>query len=97
VNALYDDFVSCWEDADYVLLSDVYNPQGRDEVSKTKNSKSLAENINKISPGKAIYVGVDKKIPASLNNLPLKKGDVAVLMGAGTINNITPLLLRRSS
>jgi UDP-N-acetylmuramate--alanine ligase len=92
--SLYRDFIGSFSDADYVLLPDVYNPKGRDEVSETKNSETLAKDVNKITPNKALYIGAEKNIPKALKNIPLKRGDVAVLMGAGTIDNITPLLLK---
>ncbi|MFA5052502.1 MAG: UDP-N-acetylmuramate--L-alanine ligase [Parcubacteria group bacterium] len=106
LTALYKDFVSSWNDADYVLLLDAYNPKGRDELSKTKNSKSLARDINNlpssviptkagIQVSKATYIKNVKNIKPSIAKLSLKKGDILVLMGAGNISDITPLLLSR--
>ncbi len=94
LTSLYKEFVGAWNDADYVLLIDVYNPKGRDEVSETKNSKSLAKDINKLSPVKATHIGSEKNIKANIAKLPLSKNDVIVMMGAGSIADVTPSLLK---
>jgi len=104
LTSLYKEFVNSWTDADYVLLADVYNPKGRDEASKTKNSESLARDINRLpslSPrslsevgSKALYVGHGKNIRSAVAKLPLKKGDILVMMGAGSIADITPTLFK---
>ena len=92
--SLYKDFVGSWNDADYVLLADVYIPKGRDEASKVKNSENLAKDINKLSPGKAVYIGAAKNARQSIAKLPLKKNDIVVMMGAGSIADETPLILK---
>jgi UDP-N-acetylmuramate--alanine ligase len=105
LTSLYKEFVNSWVDANYVLLADVYNPKGRDEISKTKNSESLARDINRLPSScelgvvsrelpKAIYVGPGKNIRSAVAKLPLKKGDVLVMMGAGSIADITPTLFK---
>lgn len=93
--ALYKDFINSFSDADYVLLIDVYNPKGRDELSQNINAKSLAKDINKLDPEKATYISHIKNIKKNIAKISLKKNDIAVIMGAGDIANITPLLLTR--
>ena len=127
--ALYKDFTTSFADADYILIPNVYNPKGRDELSHNINSESLAKDINKslstpssvittttsvipatsvittttsVIPAKAgiqnfpraKYIGSLKNIPKEIKKLPLKKGDIIVMMGAGDIAEITPLLLK---
>ncbi len=93
--ALYKDFVNSFSDADYALLIDVYNPKGRDELSQNINAESLVRDINKLYPEKAIYIGKIKNIKKHIEKIALKKNDIAVIMGAGDIADITPLLLTR--
>jgi len=120
LTSLYEDFVTSWNDANYVALTDTYNPKGRDETSLHQNAESLARDINILtnscfcvasgkaacySPialcaktsnpliGKAVYIGSIKNIQKNILNLPLGKNDILVIMGAGDIANITPLLL----
>ena len=122
LTSLYQDFVMSWDDADYVILTDTYNPKGRDESSKDKNAESLAKDINNLtnscrygsskksasySPAdacaciraksqlsnKAIYIGSLKNIHKNIAKLTLNKNDILVMMGAGDIAGITPLLL----
>jgi len=127
--ALYKDFTTSFADADYILIPNVYNPKGRDELSHNINSESLAKDINKslstpssvittttsvipatsvittttsVIPAKAgiqnfpraKYIGSLKNIPKEIKKLPLKKGDIIVMMGAGDIAEITPSLLK---
>ncbi len=110
LTSLYEDFVISWDDADYVALTDTYNPKGRDETSLHQNAESLARDINILtnsyhSPialraktsnppiGKAVYIGSIKNIQKNILNLPLGKNDILVMMGAGDIAEVTPLLL----
>ncbi|MFA4999459.1 MAG: UDP-N-acetylmuramate--L-alanine ligase [Parcubacteria group bacterium] len=107
LTALYEDFITAWSDADYLLLLDVYNPKGRDETSETKNSKTLTNDVNKLSPAtrladsspkqKAFYIGAEKSIKKAVETLPLKKSDILVLMGAGDIADMTLSLLYKSN
>lgn len=92
--SLYRDFINSFADADYVLLPDVYNPKGRDEVSQNINSKSLAKDINKLFTDKARWIQDLKNIKKEISKLPLIKGDIIVMMGAGDIVDTTPLLLK---
>jgi len=49
LTSLYQDFVTSWNDADYIVLTDTYNPKGRDESSKNKNAESLVKDINALT------------------------------------------------
>ncbi len=93
---LYKDFVGAFSDADSVFLFDVYNPKGRDEISKKYNSQTLAKDI----PGnKAKYISSGKDLKKMISKMAIEdkvkeKNMVVVLMGAGTITDLAPSLLK---
>ena len=63
-------------------------------MSQNINSKSLAKDINKLFIDKARWIQDLKNIKKEISKLPLIKGDIIVMMGAGDIVDTTPLLLK---
>ena len=105
--ALFADFVRAFDEADVVILSEIYNVEGRvDGADRDISSKVLAEAIVK-------YWETDEDIKGLKNNgmyysanldeteaklkEVIKKGDVVIIMGAGDIYKVSEKLCRISN
>lgn len=82
---LLEEFSKSFNDADIVLLADIYASRETDD--RRVHSKDLAEKINQFSEN-AVYLGSFDKIRDYLNK-NMKSGDVIITMGAGDIYRIT--------
>ncbi len=96
--ALFDDFVTAFQGADVVILTDI-NP-GREQDIGLIHARDLVAAIAqgphfKSSPQQAIYGGELPNVEALLRE-NLRSGDVAIIMGSGTIYTITKHLLHES-
>ncbi len=82
---LMDDFAQALSIADQAVITDIYAAR---EINKVGvNVLALRDKI----PG-ALYISKFEEIAAYLKST-LKPGDMAVLMGAGNVNEIAPLIL----
>jgi len=90
---LFKEFVGAFHEADLALLIDVYEVVGREEQRKRANvsSAALARAIAKQGT-EAHYLG--KSVTRANIKTYLHSGDVLLLMGAGTIWEMTKRLLR---
>ena len=82
---LFEDFCSCFNDSDQVLLLDVY-PAG-EKVIKKFESINLAEGLIKYGHKKVSYVKNSNKL-ANIIKDNLIPGDLVICLGAGTITKI---------
>jgi len=82
---LFEDFCSCFNDSDQVLLLDVY-PAG-EKVIKKFESINLAEGLIKYGHKKVSYVKDSNKL-ANIIKDNLIPGDLVICLGAGTITKI---------
>jgi UDP-N-acetylmuramate--alanine ligase len=92
---LFDDFVTAFQDADVVILTDI-NP-GREQDTGLVHARDLAAAIAQgprfaQSPDQVMYGG-DLSNVESLLRETLRSGDIAIIMGSGTIYTITKHLL----
>jgi UDP-N-acetylmuramate--alanine ligase len=98
---LFPDFVRSFKDVDGLILLDVYRVAGRDIMSqKNIDSRELFFAISSLNEPKYLdYVSNSKLIKKAIEKqleyagIPPKKA-VAVMMGAGDIAELTPLLLK---
>ena len=84
---LMKDFARSFNDANGVLLADIYAAREKDD-GRT-NSRTLAEKINAYTP--ALYLGNFPHI-ASFLKVHVAKGDVVVTMGAGEAYTVFDLI-----
>ncbi len=96
--ALFDDFVTAFQGADVVILTDI-NP-GREQDTGLVHARDLVAAIARgphfaQSPEQAMYGGDLSNVEALLRE-NLRSGDVAIIMGSGTIYTITKHLLREA-
>lgn len=88
LQALCDDFVEAFADADTVVLIDVF-PAGEMPIPGV-TSKMLADKIRAAHPGKVVYYVADH--PALMERLDkvAQAGDLLITMGAGDVTTVGP-------
>jgi UDP-N-acetylmuramate--alanine ligase len=89
--ALLDDFATCFEPADRLLLLPIYQPPGRTQGGRAGRLEDLAARIE-WPP-----VEVARSLPAAAARLAglLRPGDLVVVMGAGDVTELTAALVAR--
>lgn len=85
---LFNEFVDSFIEADVVILSEIYEPQGRDINSdKTISSKDVADAI-KEKYEKETYFAKDLEETYRIIESIKKDNDLIIIMGAGDINKV---------
>ena len=79
---LFDEFCSCFNDADYVFLMDVY-PAGEKPISKFE-SIDLEHGLYKYGHKNVSYIKNEQDILKPLIEI-IKPNDIIICLGAGTI------------
>lgn len=82
LSSLMDDFSICMNQADQILVTDVY-PAGEEKLDGV-NSEILVEKIKKTGFNDVIYVNNHKNIAHTINTIAKPK-DLIVFLGAGNI------------
>jgi UDP-N-acetylmuramate--alanine ligase len=95
---LFKEFTDCFGQADVLVLLPIFQVTGRDAISKRYDSENLARLIqHKNKPKLTFYLKNKKSIKAVLTTLlkndTTKVPPVVVMMGAGTIFELTNSLL----
>lgn len=88
---LFNEFVDSFIDFDVLILSEIYEPTGRDTNSdKSISSNDLLIEIKKIKGqnNKEYYFGKDIYETKEIMNSITKNNDLVLVMGAGKINKI---------
>ncbi len=85
--ALFDDFAESFEDADEVIIADIYEARDTAEVKAAVSAEKLAEAI----PEAQHISGMEKIAHYLLDTL--NEGDMVLVMGAGNITNLVPMIL----
>jgi UDP-N-acetylmuramate--alanine ligase len=94
LKALWDEFVPCFEDADHLIMADVY--AAHEPVIPNITSESLTQTILKTQPNSTQKVefipnAKENDIFASIRdrlNAIMKPGDLVISMGAGSITSL---------
>jgi UDP-N-acetylmuramate--alanine ligase len=86
---LLNEFAEAFEEADNIILSEIYEVAGRNETAKNISSKDIAQKIGK----HAIYSPSVKETQKLVKKF-LPQFDVAVIMGAGDIYTIANNLVK---
>jgi UDP-N-acetylmuramate--alanine ligase len=90
LSSLFAEFATAFDDADLVVLADVYAPAGRGPAAGEKTSADLARAIR----GTTAVYGGPLADAARLVALRSRPGDVVVTMGAGDVTTAGPDILR---
>jgi UDP-N-acetylmuramate--alanine ligase len=86
---LFDDFVESFNEADEVIVSEIYDVAGRTTKSDQKaSSKDLVNAIKKSSPSKLVEYTPDLASAESMLKEKIKPEDVAIIMGAGNVDQV---------
>ncbi len=92
---LFEDFITAFSEADYTIVSEIYDVKGRHNESEEISSKDLVEEI--INRGqlneKQIEFSPSLKATKSRIIAETKADDVILIMGAGDIDNIARQLI----
>ncbi|QQR54953.1 hypothetical protein IPG41_00010 [Candidatus Peregrinibacteria bacterium] len=89
--ALLDDFAEAFEDADEVLIPNIYAARDTDEDRRAVSAESLVDAIAQHHDNVHHEAGLENT--ASYLEDSLEEGDVLIVMGAGDVNTIIPSLL----
>jgi UDP-N-acetylmuramate--alanine ligase len=79
---LFDEFVTCFYDADVLVLTDIY-PASEQPIPGVTAEK-LAEEVRKHGQREVSYVGDREQLPGQLAAM-VKPGDIVLTLGAGNI------------
>lgn len=91
--ALFDEFADAFEDADKVVLAEIY--AAREKNIYKISSKELAREIKKKHPDKDVYYFDDFNDIASFVCNNAESGDLVMTMGAGDIYKVAELILEK--
>lgn len=94
---LFNEFVECFDDADVLILNEIYNVPGREDSDEKISSMDLIEKARernkKRTASQEIYYGENLEETKKMILDNAKRGDVVIIMGAGDIYNITKELI----
>ena len=90
VFSLYSEFVHSFENADVVIITDIY-PAGELPIDSVSGEK-LAKDIRKSMDGHVYYASDINNVKNLIKNL-LKNNDVLLIMGAGNITKLSDSLV----
>lgn len=82
VENLFSEFVHCFEDADIVLISDIYSA-GEDPIEGINKEVLISSLRQNYKNKKILSLDSVENLPQTLSELT-KSGDIVVFMGAGT-------------
>jgi len=95
---LFNEFIGCFDDANVLILNEIYNVAGREDSGEKISSMDLIEKIRdrnkKRSVPQEIYYGEDLEETKNKILEIAKEGDVVIIMGAGDIYNITKEIIK---
>lgn len=93
--ALFDEFAEAFEDADKVILTDIY--AAREKNIYKISSKELVAEMKRTHPGKEIYFISDFDEIANFITNNAEENDLVLTMGAGDIYKVAELILNKDS
>ena len=82
--ALFNEFVTAFDNADTLILTDIYAAREKDDG--TVSSKMLADEINKKKKN-CLYIPTIEEVADYLKN-NVQKNDIILTIGAGTVTKI---------
>ena len=93
VLALFDQFADAFEDADAIVLAEIY--AAREKNIYKLSSKKLMEEIKSRHPGKEVYFFPDFESIADFVYNNASQGDLVLTMGAGDVYKIGEMMLAK--
>lgn len=89
---LFDDFVESFDGVDVLVLSEIYQVEGRTEA-KHESSKDLAHAVQERGKDAVMYAKDQQEARKHLETV-VQDGDIVVIMGAGPIDNLARELVK---
>ncbi len=93
--ALFDDFANSFENADKVVLAEIY--AAREHNIHKISSKSLADRITELHPEKEVYYFASFEEINNFVSANASAGDLVLTMGAGDIYKVGDMLMANPS
>jgi UDP-N-acetylmuramate--alanine ligase len=87
---LFDQFLTCFNDADLLYVMDVYAASEKPIEGVT--GQALARGIHSRGHKTVTFVGDGESVPAAVAR-DLEPGDMLITLGAGSVTNMGPLVL----
>ncbi|MBU1131821.1 UDP-N-acetylmuramate--L-alanine ligase [Patescibacteria group bacterium] len=87
---LFDDFIENFSLPDVVIMPEIFEVRGREELNTDISSKDLVEAIKKANPEKQIFYAKDLSAAVEKANSLIIEKDVVLVMGAGDVYKICP-------
>ena len=84
-------FAAAFDKAGTVVMIDIY--AAREKNTGEIHSKDVVSEINKIQPGKAVYMDSFESAAQYIKDNS-KSGDIVVTMGAGNVNIVGEILIK---
>ena len=91
--ALFNEFAASFEEADVLLLADIYAAREKD-IYKISSSE-LAEEIKREYPEKRVYYMSSFEEIANYVKKNAEEGDLVITMGAGDIYKVGDLIMEK--
>ena len=88
---LFNEFSACFDDADEVVLLDIYEPAGREEHSYSIHSRDLAQSL--AARGVRVFYADSFGVAAAWVQKNCLHNDVCITMGAGNVSELGAILL----
>lgn len=92
---LFDDFIESFNDADEVIISEIYEVESRNESLKEISSKDLVDEIKKRNPNFLISYAKNLEETEKMVKEKMVKYDIILIMGAGDIYKIANNLVKK--
>jgi UDP-N-acetylmuramate--alanine ligase len=89
--ALQKEFASAFFDSDLLVITDIF--PSREQPIEGVTGKLIADSVMKAGHKMVEYIPDKSKIPGYLKG-KLKPGDLVIVIGAGDINRLTPVILQ---
>ncbi len=95
----FDQFLSAFDEADVVIISDIFPARERDTglIHTRELVGAIAQRPHFAQGGACVLYGGDVQDTFDLLSNILQSNDLAVIMGAGDIYNVTELLLQKAA
>lgn len=91
---LFKEFTESFHGADLVILTEIYDPFGRQEDGERNvSSKMLAEEMQRIMPAKQVLYASDLADTEKVIKNNVKTGDLLMMIGAGDIDKLARSLV----
>lgn len=91
---LFNEFVKAFDEADEIILAEVYEVAGRNNASQNISSNDLVEAIRKRNPKAQLTFAANLDEIVALLETHMGKDELILIMGAGDIDKVARMIVR---